>query len=202
MAARPFVPASFVLGPTLLAVAASAACNIDPVHTNAVNALGPEVGGIPQGEFHRAGQPCTTCHGDEGPAKSSFTIGGTVFYGPANTAAPVGVGNVSVTLEDDSGSQFTTTTNCVGNFWVSPGDWPGHPQFPVLVTISGTPAGSYLQQSMQSHIGRQGSCAACHQIPNSDNLFETPGVVHLSGTDDPNFAGDQSCAVSPVLRAH
>jgi cytochrome c553 len=182
----------------LAAAAVAAACNTDPVHTNAVNALGPEVAGIPKGEFHRAGQPCATCHGDEGPANTTFSVAGTVFFGPANTSAPVGVGNATVTLEDDTQSRFTVSTNCVGNFFVQPGDWPGHPQFPVLVTISGQPEGSTLTLSMQSHIGRAASCAECHQYPTTDNYFQTPGLVRLSPTDDPNYKGDQTCPVNPV----
>jgi cytochrome c553 len=182
----------------LAAAAVAAACNADPVHTNAVNALGPEVAGIPKGQYHRAGQPCATCHGDEGPANVTFTIAGTVFFGPANNSPPVGVGNATVTLLDDSGSKFTATTNCVGNFFVHPGDWPGHPQFPVLVTVSGQPEGQTLTLSMQSHIGRAASCAECHQYPTTDNYFQTPGLIRMSQTDDPKYQGDQTCPVNPV----
>jgi hypothetical protein len=179
--------------------AVAAACDADPVHTAAVNALGPEVAGIPKGEYHRAGQPCVTCHGGEGPASKVFSMGGTVFYGPANNSAPIGVGNATVVLEDDSQSQFQVITNCVGNFYIQPGDWPGHPEFPVLVTVQGQPEGTNLQVSMQSHIGRDGSCADCHQYPTQLNYFQTPGLVHLSPTDDPTFAGtDPNCPVDPV----
>jgi hypothetical protein len=192
------LPAALTLFATLCA------CDTDPVHSSAVDALGPEVAGVPKGPFHRAGQPCLTCHGGEGPASQQFAMAGTVFFGPGNAspATFVGVENAQVVLEDDSQAQHTATTNCVGNFYVLPGDWPGHPQFPVIVRVVGQPEQTVLDVPMQSHIGRQGSCAACHQVPNSENLFETPGVIHLSGTDDPNFAGDPSCAVSPVLRPH
>jgi hypothetical protein len=130
-------------------------------------------------------------------------IAGTVFYGPGYTSPPtfVGVENAQVVLEDDSQAQHTTKTDCVGNFYVLPDDWPGHPKFPMIVRVVGQPEQTLLDVPMQSHIGREGSCAACHQFPNSGNLFETPGVIHLAGTDDPNFMGDQSCAVSPILRA-
>lgn len=129
----------------MLLATLAAACNVDPVHTAAVKALGPEVAGIPQGQYHRAGQPCLTCHGGEGPAKTVFSMGGTVFYGPAaGSNNPVGVGNATVALEDDSQAQFQTTTNCVGNFYVLPTDWPGHPAYPVLVTIAGTPETTYV----------------------------------------------------------
>jgi hypothetical protein len=186
-----------------MAAAVVAACDADPVHTAAVNALGPEVSGIPKGEYHRAGQPCVTCHGGEGPASTVFTIAGTVFYGPANNpnTPPIGVGNASVLLEDDSTSEppIPVTTNCVGNFYLKPSDWPGHPEFPVLVTVQGQPENTNLEVSMQSHIGRDGSCSDCHQYPTNLNYFQTPGLVHLSPTDDPNFQGtDPNCPVNPV----
>jgi hypothetical protein len=180
-------------------VAVAAACDTDPVHTAAVDALGPEVAGIPKGEYHRAGQPCVTCHGTEGPAHEQFTVGGTVFFGPANSIPPIGVGNATVLLEDDTQSQFSVITNCVGNFYIQPGDWPGHPAFPMLVTVQGAPEGMNIVVSMQSHVGRDGSCADCHQYPTQLNYFQTPGIVHLSGTDDPNFQGtDPNCPVNPV----
>jgi hypothetical protein len=40
-----------------------ASCDTDPVHQAEVDALGGEVQGVSQGEYHRAGQPCTVCHG-------------------------------------------------------------------------------------------------------------------------------------------
>lgn len=194
-------PLGFALLLVVPVAAVAAACDADPVHTAAVNILGPEVAGIPKGEYHRAGQPCVTCHGGEGPASTQFTIAGTVFYGPANSpnTPPIGVGNVTVTLEDDTTSQYPVTTDCVGNFFVKPGDWPGHPQFPVIVTVSGSPEGTFLAPSMQSRIGRDGSCADCHQYTTNLNYFQTPGLVYLSPTDDPNFQGtDPNCPVPPV----
>jgi hypothetical protein len=201
MMRRPLPRSPLGIALVLLPLAAIAdACDTDPVHTEAVKILGPEVAGIPKGEFHRAGQPCVTCHGGEGPASTTFTIAGTVFYGPANgNVPPIGVGGVTVTLEDDSESVFPVTTDCVGNFFIKPGDWPGHPEFPVLVTISGAPENMNLVQPMQSHIGRDGSCSDCHQYPTTANYFQTPGLVHLSPTDDPNFMGtDPNCPVNPV----
>jgi hypothetical protein len=182
----------------LPAAVVAAACDEDPVHTAAVNALGPEVAGIPKGQYHRAGQPCVTCHGPEGPASTQFAVGGTVFYGPAAGAnAPIGVGSVTVYLEDDSQSQFQVQTNCVGNFWIKPSDWT--PQFPLTVTVDGQPEGATLEDSMQSHIGRDGSCADCHQYPTNLNYFQTPGLIHMSPTDDPTFMGtDPNCPVSPI----
>jgi cytochrome c553 len=181
----------------LATFAAIAACNMDPVHDQQVSALGGEAAGYPQGQYHRAGQPCVVCHGPEGPAKEQFSIAGTVFFGPAaNNNNPVGVGNVTVEMEDDAQSRFSVVTNCVGNFWVKPSDWS--PQFPVLVSIAGQPEGTMLTRSMMSHIGRDPSCASCHQYPTNLNYYETPGLIRLSDTDDPKYQGDQTCSVNPV----
>jgi mono/diheme cytochrome c family protein len=185
--------------PALVAVLAAAsafsACSTDPVHDDEVSALGPEAANIPQGQYHRAGQACVVCHGPEGPANTQFSIAGTVFFGPAVNSPPVGVGNVTVQLEDDSQSKFSVTTNCVGNFWVKPSDWS--PAFPVLVSIAGNPEGTALQQTMQSHIGRDPSCGDCHGYATNLNYFETPGLIHLASTDDPKYMGDPSCAATP-----
>jgi hypothetical protein len=208
------IRAALALAVVLPASAVAAACNTDPVHSDAVKNLGPEIAGIPKGEYHRAGQPCLTCHGGEGPAKQEFTVAGTIFYGPANQGSPIGVGNAVVTLEDDTQAVFSVTTNCVGNFFIKPGDWPGGgPHFPLLATISstipvpgstGAEAQTYEAPSMLSHIGRTGSCADCHQYVTQQNYFETPGLVNLTQTiDDPNYQGsDPNCPVNPVVAGY
>ena len=196
---------SLPLAPFVVAVVfatATAACiNTDPVHQAAVDALGPEFAGVPQGEFHRAGQPCVVCHGPEGPASKQFVVGGTVFFGPSESTTsppPIGVNNVQVALEDDTQSRATVTTDGVGNFYSTTDDWaPGHPQFPLIVRIVGNANGQQYDVPMQSHIGRDGSCGNCHQLPDNTNFFKTPGIIHLSGQDNPNFKGDM-CPVSPV----
>jgi hypothetical protein len=143
---NPFVRQSFVAA--LVLSGALAACAMDPVHSSAVNALGGEIGGVPQGEYHRAGQPCVTCHSSAGPSKKTFTIAGTVYYGPTKA---IGVDQVQVIMVDSLNSAFTTYTNCVGNFFVTPEQW--QPSFPVIVEISknGT------TRQMSSHIGREPS---------------------------------------------
>jgi hypothetical protein len=192
---------SLVLSLLLASAATAGACTADPVHSDAVSALGPEAAGIPQGQYHRAGQPCGVCHGTEGPANTQFSIAGTVFFGPANgqppanTQTPVGVGNVQVVLEDDTQSKHTVMTNCVGNFWVNPSDW--NPAFPVLVTIAGQPQTTPLQVAMISHIGRDPSCADCHQYPTYSNYYATPGLIHLALADDSSFTGDPTCPAPP-----
>ena len=55
----------------------------DPVLSDEVNAQGAETSGVDKGEFHRAGQPCVTCHQEGGPASGfPFTVAGTIFAQP------------------------------------------------------------------------------------------------------------------------
>jgi hypothetical protein len=163
----------------------------DPVHQSQVDSLGPEKPGIPRGPYHRAGQPCTVCHSTEGPASSVFVLAGTVFSSKTTSASQpnlVGVQGVGVGIVDDDGAEFLATTNCVGNFYVSPGDF--NPAFPVLVNVSKAGAGV---ATMITHIGRAGSCASCHADPPGSSQ---PGHVYLSTSAPTSNPG---CPVSPVL---
>jgi hypothetical protein len=171
-----------------VALSVASACAMDPVHSSAVNALGPEVNGVPEGEYHRAGQPCTTCHSDLGPAKTTFTMAGTVFYGPTKA---IGVDNVQVIMVDSLDSSFTAYTNCVGNFFVTPEQWK--PSFPVLVKI----AANGTQVGMISHIGRETSCANCHKDP---PYYDSQGHIHLvsSQIEAMNQYNPPQCPVNPV----
>jgi hypothetical protein len=164
-----------------VAIAAPAACLLlagcivtDPVHQSDVDALGPEAPGVPQGEFHRAGQPCGVCHGGKGPASSHFSVAGTVFAGQTDK---VGIPNVQILLVDSDGTNPSTIprTNCAGNFYVladvSKGGWD--PQFPIETGIAGYSQGA----QMIGHIGRDASCNTCHFDPAGLN---TPGHVYLN----------------------
>jgi len=175
--------------PLLLIVAAAAvSCAMDPVHNAAVNALGGEIAGVPQGEYHRAGQPCTTCHSSLGPAKTTFTVAGTIFYGPTKS---IGVDNAQVILVDSLNSSYIAYTNCVGNFFVTPEQY--NPAFPIRVQVSqgGVTVG------MQSHIGREPSCANCHKDP---PYYDSQGHIHLVSqqVEDMNAYNPPPCPVSPV----
>ena len=169
---------------------AGASCATDPVHQAEVDALGGEVQGVPQGEYHRAGQPCTVCHGPDGPATTQFTMAGTIFHGPVKSTAPftaIGVDNAQVSLVDSLNSTYTTFTDCVGNFYVTAAQW--NPAFPVLVEVSS----NGVTQTMQSHIGRETSCASCHADP---PYYDSPGHIYLAQTDDGYTP--PACPVSPV----
>jgi hypothetical protein len=68
-----------LLAASMVVAAAISSC-ADPVHDALVASLGPENPAVPQGQYHRAGQPCTACHGPEGPAKTQFSLAGTIFW--------------------------------------------------------------------------------------------------------------------------
>jgi len=179
---------ALLLVPLAAAALLGSSCS-NPVHSNIVNSLGGEVSGVPQGEYHRAGQPCAACHGPDGPAKTEFSLAGTVFYGPN---AAVGVDQVSVQFFDSRGSTFVATTDCVGNFFVTPEQYS--PFFPVAVQIS---KGNNSAQ-MVSHIGREASCAQCHKDP---LYYDAPGHIHLVTATVEQSTPYQPgpCPVSPIL---
>lgn len=158
----------------------------DPVHEDQVNLLGGELASIPQGEYHRAGQPCTTCHGPAGPASKQFSMAGTIF---ATQDSTVGVAGAQVLMVDSLGSSppgGSVVTNCVGNFFITPDIWD--PAFPVRVAVATPTTGA----QMIEHIGREASCAGCHSDPRGET---SPGHVYLNTTPQPD---DPTCPVSPV----
>jgi hypothetical protein len=162
----------------------------NPVHEAAVQALGPEQPGVPQGPYHRAGQPCTVCHSGQGPARTIFSLAGTVFSAPfaaSADAGPSGVDQAAIGVVDDNGSEQSILTNCVGNFYVTPDVYS--PAFPILVNVSKQGAGVV---PMMGHIGRETSCAECHSDPPGT---KSPGHIFLLA---PASASDASCPVSPV----
>jgi cytochrome c553 len=181
-------PSRIALLSLVLASAGALGSCVDPVHDAQVKALGAEANGVPQGEFHRAGQPCTTCHEDTGPASTVFSVAGTVFYGPERT---IGAGGVEVLMVDSDGAKRSVTTNCVGNFFIPRDAWD--PAFPILVSL----AQGSTTVSMKSEISREGSCANCHRDPPN---FDTPGHVRLLATDK-NVTIPAGCPVSPQLLA-
>ena len=136
----------------LLAVACLPAC-MDPVHDDAVKALGGEKGPRP-GPLHRPGEPCLTCHGGEGPGESEFSVAGTVYLLQFQDVAAPGV---TVQVEDINGVAGTVTTNEVGNFWINADAW--QPKYPLQVTL----LYGRLRNKMQAVVGRSGSCADCHK---------------------------------------
>ncbi len=171
---------------------ALASCSLDPVHEAAVAALGPERPDVPEGQYHRAGQPCGVCHSATGPARTVFTLAGTVFTG--EYPRRVGVGGATVDTEDDyGGGTCQAVTNCVGNFFLQADRVidPCDPKFPVWAGVA-NPGSSTNDKVMQGHIGREPSCAFCHWDPPSAS---SPGAVLV----DFDAGADFACPVNPVL---
>lgn len=127
----------------------------DPVRDKSIEALGSETSGVPRGPFHRPGQPCVLCHSDAGGAPP-FSIAGTVYI-DADTRTPID--GVQVNLVDSLGRTFSTSTNCAGNFFVRPPDYPLNG--PVWVNLRRDD----VLREMDTAIYRDGSCAGCHADP-------------------------------------
>lgn len=151
----------------LVAFAVAASACVDESHELEVQALGDESPGVPKGPLHRPGQPCLVCHGEGGPASTEFVMAGTVFESQGKTDPATGAG---VLIEDVMGSTYTATTNEVGNFYITPGQWS--PTMPLQVQVSQ----GKDEQSMLTHIGRAGSCADCHTPTPSPS---SPGPIYV-----------------------
>jgi hypothetical protein len=134
-----------------------AAC-VDPVHEDAVSALGPEKRGVRPGPNHRPGQPCVTCHGKQGPGEPEFAIAGTVYLA-RGVLEPVS--GVTVHLEDANHDKRDPQTNEVGNFFVGKTDW--QPVYPITVELRDPRTdGRDGVRPMQTAVRAEGSCADCH----------------------------------------
>jgi hypothetical protein len=154
----------------LAAVLAPFAC-VDTVHTDAVQALGPEDPGVSPGPLHRPGQPCVTCHGGSGPAHTQFSMGGTVYAVDRSSQPAVGA---IVSLEDVTGATYNATTNSAGNFYMTLSQFS--PQYPVSV-MQVTSADGSQNQAMTTLINRDGSCADCHANPRGP---DSEGPIYLA----------------------
>jgi len=197
------LPRLSMLTTMVLSVVLGSSCTIDPVHDAAVKALGDEEPDIPQGPYHRAGQPCLTCHGGQGPAETRLAVAGTVYLGADDTKkkSAQGANRALVRIKDANGSTKCFVTNCKGNFVVRPEDFP-RLTFPLLTSIQKREGTVDQQRTMSSRIGREGSCASCHKPPfdvgNRRQLYDidSPGLVRLFDKEedipDP-FASDGPC---------
>lgn len=136
------------------AVAAVGAC--DPVHDDAIAALGGEAPGVRQGPLHRPGQPCGLCHDGALGDPPAFSVAGTIYVDEAATTAAKGA---VVTLTDSKEQTYRATANEVGNFYVTPSEFL--PAYPMKVSVTY----DRVVVDMSSEVGRGGSCAACHVKP-------------------------------------
>ncbi|HEX7480589.1 MAG TPA: hypothetical protein VF331_22505 [Polyangiales bacterium] len=152
----------------ILVCAASACIGVSPEQRLAQD-LGPDTGPYDTGPYHRAGFPCTNCHGDlwwqDHP---TFELAGTVYRTPTDDQGQDGA---VVSIQDATGKTITAQTNAVGNFFLvngGTGTFRGSNQgstvisgalvYPLRVSVK---AGSAVQQ-MRGLIWRERSCANCH----------------------------------------
>ena len=143
-----------------------AAC--DPVHEDAVLALGGETPGVRPGPLHRPGQPCLLCHDGAAGDPPAFGVAGTIFDTPSSRSP---VSEADVHLTDSSGSlPRDLTTNAAGNFYVPANEWT--PQFPLSVAIK-PPSG---RDVFMHTLANDGSCATCHTDPAGP---DSPGHVSV-----------------------
>jgi hypothetical protein len=145
--------------------------SIDPK----ITALGGEVPGVEPSEYHRPGQPCLLCHGPYYGKSPYFAIAGTVFAKQeAQMKNLVPVDGAIVHVTDSFGETRDLTANCIGNFMINADDW--QPAFPLQVSIDCPVPGEkgLKARSMNTRIGRDGSCAGCHFGPASAT---SPGWV-------------------------
>jgi hypothetical protein len=170
----------FALGICALATSLSvgSSCSLDPVHDGEVKALGGEDPNVPVGQYHRAGQPCTVCHGGEGPAKNSFSLAGTIYYQAFDGKQPLPVDQAYVRIIDDTKAEHCFVTNCMGNFFARP-DVFGQKGlvFPILVSVQKDNGKNASPIGMVGHIGRESSCANCHKDP---PFFDSPGHIAVN----------------------
>jgi hypothetical protein len=138
-----------------MAGAAAIASCTDPVHDDAVSALGPEDPNVPVGPLHRPGQPCLACHGQGGPASLLMSLGGTVYEVRGQHTPAAGA---YVQAEDVAGNYWTVQTNAAGNFFVEAAHFT--PTYPIRMTVYSSDLST--SQQMQTAASRDGSCADCH----------------------------------------
>lgn len=163
---------------------ASGCAGFDPLVDAEMAALGPEAPGVPEGPLHRPGQPCGVCH-REGGEDPVFAYAGTVYRDPIEKIA---VPDATVVFIDAGGRTFTTTTNCVGTFYVKRGEFLATP--PVWVSVQRIE----FPWKMESPIHREVSCAKCHYDP-----LGPASAGHVYVTDDETtFASIPTRACTPA----
>ena len=165
----------------------------DPVHDDAVKALGPEKAGVPRGPLHRPGQPCLTCHGGEGPSSFVMDFGGTV-YATADGDTPGA--DAVVRLLDSQKRVYDVNANCVGNFWVPRGAFAA--VFPVTAAVTmalpSATMGETSSRVMTTQMRRNGSCGECHVNPASN---ASPGSIYALAGSAEGVTADCSGNQSP-----
>lgn len=146
-----------------LSFAAAVGCS-DPLHDEAVEALGPEDPDVPEGPLHRPGQPCLVCHGSEGPGEPEFAFAGTVYVGPSD---PTPLAGAAVQVIGENLRSATVSSNCAGNFFITTEDFTL--EFPATVTVT-----TSATATMRTLLKRSGDCNGCHH---GDPRPDSPGLT-------------------------
>lgn len=150
----------------------------DPVTDGRIADLGPEQDAFPPSDIHRPGQPCVLCHSDYEKAEPRLSIGGTLFLEPVAGEPLQPVSGYTIRLNDSASQIVNLITNRCGNFFITEEEFaPTYPMRAELFGPSLTDLDNLVQITvMSTRIGRDGSCASCHNHPAS--VF-SPGVVFL-----------------------
>lgn len=149
----------------LLAALALAACRLDPVPQDVIDELGEEKG-TPSAK-HRPGQPCLACHTGYEGAQPEMAVAGTLYALDLAENKIVPAANIRVTILDSKGGTRKACTNSAGNFFVAKDNWTDI-TYPILPTAGGI--------TMKSLVGRDGSCASCHRLPDDASLDPLTGA--------------------------
>jgi hypothetical protein len=166
------------IGVIALPTVLTALGSCDPVHDDAIAALGPEAPGVRRGPLHRPGQPCLLCHDGALRDPQRFTVAGTVYETSSGQVVSVGA---SVILTDANALRTQLPTNAAGNFYATPREYD--PTFPIQVTVTG-PSGQtvYMRTLVEGNgtVEPNGGCASCHFNPQGPN---SPGHVSITLDD-------------------
>lgn len=181
--------------PLIVAAIAGGSC-LSPVEDDEIEALGPEVDGIPEGPFHRYGQNCLACHGGYGGGPL-FTIAGTVF---ATRTDDIPVQGAVITVTDALGVSYAVPSNCAGNFYIEADAYPA--AFPLRVEVEcnlpENADGERIKRRsvMGTRINRDGGCASCHTRGGA--TMDSPGQVFcVEEQPDPPFERESNCEGGP-----
>ena len=79
---------------------------------------------------------------------------------------------VFVTVYDAEGASAKACTNAAGNFYIELDDWPDA-KFPLAVQVG--------NRFMRSLIGRERSCASCHELASPSRVENDPTVNSATG---------------------
>lgn len=146
----------------------AAGCRFDPVPQQIIDDLGPEQG--TPSATHRPGQPCLVCHSNYEGAAPAFAVAGTIFERATDGSLQPAVG-VNVVISDSAAGLRKACTNAAGNFFVQRDDWVDI-TFPLNAQAD--------DRGMTSLIGRDGSCASCHKLPDATSEDPITGAGHGS----------------------